>query len=188
MPTRYMAPETLQNLENEENFPEAPLIYGVKSDVWSFGVLLWEMFTKCQQVPYDSWENSTDFRAKLHTGIRLTMPQITPKEMYCVNVVMPKQFIFRIDLATQCWSWEADKRPDFSECLRQTESVFETSARDLVLQCTFLLRVLLQFHAVTCCIKDSDECYTNEIQAELCNTDNRKLKQNCPYTKCEFTQ
>ncbi len=74
LPIQWMAPETLKILQNEDNLPEAPLIYGLKSDVWSFGVLLWEIFTKCSQVPYEIWGENIDLRAKLCAGERLTIP------------------------------------------------------------------------------------------------------------------
>jgi len=40
-PVRWSAPETMQ-----DKFSSA-------SDVWSFGVLLWELFTMCSVIPYD---------------------------------------------------------------------------------------------------------------------------------------
>lgn len=74
-----MAPETLQRLENEDGLPEV-LIYGAKSDVWSFGVLLWEMFTGCRETPYYDW-TSVELRSRLCHGERLLVPAATPDEM-----------------------------------------------------------------------------------------------------------
>jgi hypothetical protein len=75
-----MAPETLERLENEDGLPETPLIYGVKSDVWSFGVLMWEMFTGCSETPYYDW-TSCELRLRLLHGERLIIPPCTPDDM-----------------------------------------------------------------------------------------------------------
>ena len=64
-----MAIESLRDME-----------FSVKSDVWSYGVTLWELFTLAQ-VPYPglSWDNG--FIDNLVQGYRLPQPQYASKEM-----------------------------------------------------------------------------------------------------------
>jgi hypothetical protein len=42
MPIRYSALESLSSN-----------IYTIESEVWTFGVVLWEVFTFAQEIPYD---------------------------------------------------------------------------------------------------------------------------------------
>jgi len=62
LPWRYLAPESLRDLE-----------FSVKSDVWAFGVTLWEVFT-LSEVPYPGIPWSSDFLCQLQNGYRLTKP------------------------------------------------------------------------------------------------------------------
>ena len=59
MPVKWTAPEALLDLRYEAN-----------SDVWSFGIVMWEIFTLCQTDPYKHVPNK-EFRqhmAKLKDG------------------------------------------------------------------------------------------------------------------------
>ncbi len=73
MPVKWTAPEALLDLRYEAN-----------SDVWSFGIVLWEIFTLCQQDPYSRILNK-DFRqhmAKIRDGIEQTeLPENGSEQM-----------------------------------------------------------------------------------------------------------
>ena len=84
-------------------------LWSSRSDVWSFGVTLWEIFTYCQEGPLADltdeqvvdnlkhWFHSDGFHL---TPSRPSMHQCT-KEMF--------------DLIQQCWSREPEDRPVFLE-------------------------------------------------------------------------
>ena len=84
-------------------------LWSSKSDVWSFGVTLWEIFSYCQESPLADltdeqivdnlkhWFHSDGFHL---TPSRPSMHQCT-KEMF--------------DLIKQCWSREPEERPLFVE-------------------------------------------------------------------------
>lgn len=73
--------------------------FSTKSDVWSFGVLLWEVCTHGLS-PYAGME-LTQIYDKLESGYRMEKPENCPANFY--------------DLMLKCWSWEAEKRPTFKE-------------------------------------------------------------------------
>ena len=47
LPIRYMPAEALF-----EGF------YSPSSDVWSFGILIWQLFTNCKSIPFTEWSNN----------------------------------------------------------------------------------------------------------------------------------
>ena len=47
------------------------------SDVWSFGVTTWEVFT-LGQVPHSGYNWSSDFEEQLESGLRLRKPEGVP--------------------------------------------------------------------------------------------------------------
>ena len=84
---RWTAPEVL----SENTFSS-------KSDVWSFGVLLWEMFTH-GELPYPKMKDDT-VREKIKSGYRLPKPKRCPQAIYTIM--------------TECWASVPDGRPSFS--------------------------------------------------------------------------
>lgn len=87
-PIKWMAIESLERKK-----------FSTASDIWSFGVLLWELLTLCQQ-PYadiDPFEMS----AYLQDGFRLTQPVNCPDELFTVMAC--------------CWALAPNERPTFSQ-------------------------------------------------------------------------
>uniref|UniRef100_A0A914VX86 Tyrosine-protein kinase receptor n=1 Tax=Plectus sambesii TaxID=2011161 RepID=A0A914VX86_9BILA len=80
--------------------PEAFLdgIFTSKTDVWSYGVLLWEIFSM-GYMPYPG-RNNQEVMQLVTAGGRLEAPNGCPLQIY--------------QLMTQCWSTLADERPHFS--------------------------------------------------------------------------
>ncbi|XP_016894460.1 protein-tyrosine kinase 2-beta-like isoform X1 [Cynoglossus semilaevis] len=88
LPIKWMAPESI----NFRRFTRA-------SDVWMFGVCVWEIFSMAQQ-PF-SWLENWEVINQLESGVRLPKPKICPTPMY--------------SLLSRCWSYETHARPCFSE-------------------------------------------------------------------------
>ncbi|XP_044589788.1 tyrosine-protein kinase Fer isoform X1 [Cotesia glomerata] len=88
IPIKWTAPEAL-------NFGK----YTSLCDVWSYGVLVWEIFSKGGN-PYSGMSNS-QAREKIDAGYRLPSPDGTPEEVY--------------RLMLRCWEYEPEKRPHFDQ-------------------------------------------------------------------------
>ena len=90
--------------------PEAAMYYkfSTKSDVWSFGMLLWETITY-GRFPYPDMSNE-EVLPSLEKGYHLPCPANCPDYLYSIM--------------KDCWSKDTDKRPTFQ--------VLETQFDDLV--------------------------------------------------------
>ncbi|KAM6303748.1 LOW QUALITY PROTEIN: tyrosine-protein kinase Fes/Fps [Podargus strigoides] len=87
IPVKWTAPEAL-------NYGR----YSSESDVWSFGILLWEAFS-LGAVPYANLSNQQT-REAVEQGVRLDPPEQCPEELY--------------RLMQRCWEYDPRKRPGFS--------------------------------------------------------------------------
>lgn len=92
---KWSAPESLQE---GGQFSE-------KSDVWSFGVVLWELVTLAK-APYQAIDNSK-MEQHLQAGQRLPQPSNCPQDLYL--------------LMKNCWESSPTSRPTFNLLLKQLE-------------------------------------------------------------------
>ncbi len=76
--------------------------YSLKSDIWSFGVILWEIFSFGNE-PYAQMNNKETAEKIVNENYR--MPN--PNENLCSNE------IYQIML--DCWKKEPNERPNFQE-------------------------------------------------------------------------
>ncbi|XP_072552385.1 tyrosine-protein kinase TXK isoform X2 [Salminus brasiliensis] len=83
--------------------------YSSKSDVWSFGVLMWEVFSE-GRTPFGSKSN-TEVVEEVTEGGRLYRPQKSPPNIY--NIMF------------QCWHERPHGRPSFSELLQSIKEAAE---------------------------------------------------------------
>ncbi|XP_037909627.1 tyrosine-protein kinase Fer isoform X2 [Hermetia illucens] len=96
IPVKWTAPEAL-------NFGK----YTSLCDVWSYGILMWEIFSK-GNTPYSGMSNSSA-RERIDAGYRMPAPENTPPEMY--------------RLMLKCWSAEPESRPHFDEIYTVVEAL-----------------------------------------------------------------
>ncbi|XP_046705569.1 hepatocyte growth factor receptor isoform X2 [Silurus meridionalis] len=99
LPVKWMALESLQTHK-----------FTTKSDVWSFGVLLWELMTR--GAPPYSDVNSFDITVFLLQGRRLLQPEFCPDALYNVMV--------------ECWHPKPERRPTFSELVSRISAIFSS--------------------------------------------------------------
>ncbi|XP_036595395.1 macrophage-stimulating protein receptor isoform X2 [Trichosurus vulpecula] len=96
LPVKWMALESLQTYK-----------FTTKSDVWSFGVLLWELLTRGAS-PYPNID-PFDIAHFLAQGRRLPQPEYCPNALYKVML--------------QCWNSVSTERPTFGVLVREVECV-----------------------------------------------------------------
>lgn len=96
IPVKWTAPEALNYFQ-----------YTTQSDIWSFGVLLWETFSY-GNTPYPGLSNR-ETRDKVETGYRMPPPADTPPPIY--------------QIMKDCWNVSAEDRPRFSEILRRLKQI-----------------------------------------------------------------
>ncbi|XP_036201808.1 tyrosine-protein kinase receptor UFO isoform X3 [Myotis myotis] len=99
MPVKWIAIESL-----------ADRVYTSKSDVWSFGVTMWEIATR-GQTPYPGVENS-EIYDYLRQGNRLKQPVDCLDGLYA--------------LMSQCWELNPQDRPSFSQLREDLENTLKT--------------------------------------------------------------
>ncbi|XP_039266906.2 hepatocyte growth factor receptor-like isoform X1 [Styela clava] len=88
MPVKWMALESLQQQK-----------FNTKTDVWSFGILMWELLTR-GVTPYPDVD-AFDVCDYLLDGRRLKQPEYCPHELYKIML--------------RCWAPSANDRPTFEE-------------------------------------------------------------------------
>ena len=91
LPIRWMATESFYG-----NFSE-------KTDVWSYGVVMWEIFTLCQHQPYEDLEDQEMIQdaVKEQGRLLLAKPEPCPASVY--------------DVMLRCWGGRPQDRATFRE-------------------------------------------------------------------------
>ncbi|XP_056008078.1 uncharacterized protein LOC125667473 isoform X3 [Ostrea edulis] len=98
IPIKWMAPECIKTTKYATE----------KSDVWSYGVVLWEIFSM-GDAPYEGVKSS-ELDSRLKRGERLKKPEHSDDVFY--------------KIMKRCWSYESDKRPNFEEILDELQTLF----------------------------------------------------------------
>ncbi|XP_069030953.1 platelet-derived growth factor receptor beta-like isoform X1 [Embiotoca jacksoni] len=110
LPLKWMSPESIfQN------------IYSSQSDVWSYGVLLWEIFSLgCS--PYPDLAMTQEFYSALKRGYRMNRPEHAPQNIY--------------DLMKRCWDEKPQSRPSFSSLAVSVGNMLSDDYKEHYLQMT----------------------------------------------------
>ncbi|KAL4228229.1 hypothetical protein ACF0H5_013662 [Mactra antiquata] len=104
LPVRWMAPESLKDG-----------VFTSMTDVWSYGVVLWEMATLAAQ-PYQGLSNEEVLRY-VGSGKIMDTPERCPTKLY--------------DLMVKCWRYRPKQRPTFKEIIEALLPDLDRSFQDV---------------------------------------------------------
>ena len=101
LPIRWMAFESFYGKFSE------------KTDVWSFGVVVWEIFTLCRLQPYSDIDDQDFIKDAIKGGGRqlLQRPKDCPKNVY--------------DVMLRCWEEKSQSRASFSEIYKMLSIIHQ---------------------------------------------------------------
>lgn len=105
---RYTAPEGFRGK------------FSNQSDVWSFGIFMWEVYTLMETgpddsqisespIPYPELETDQDILIALENGMRLEKPKTAPLALY--------------EIMKQCWEKDPKSRPTFFQLIIRFEDI-----------------------------------------------------------------
>ncbi|XP_022804778.1 fibroblast growth factor receptor 3-like [Stylophora pistillata] len=101
IPVKWSAPEIL--IGHVERL-------STKSDVWSYGIVLFEIFT-IGGIPYEGWSETTTIR-KIYQGYRLPKPEHVDDSIYAVML--------------SCWKYQIAARPHFVNLYKTMDTYLKT--------------------------------------------------------------
>ena len=85
----------------------------IKSNVWSFGIFVWEIMHYCQSYPYPE-TSGAGVLEKITQGYRMPRPLGCPEELY--------------ELMTDCWKEDASSRPTFKTLFWQLKFFYSSDS------------------------------------------------------------
>ncbi|XP_064190035.1 platelet-derived growth factor receptor alpha [Anguilla rostrata] len=103
LPVKWMAPESI--FDN---------LYTSLSDVWSYGILLWEIFS-LGGTPYPGMVVDSSFYNKIKSGYRMARPEHATSDVY--------------EVMMRCWNSEPEKRPSFHSLSETVASLLPSEYR-----------------------------------------------------------
>ncbi|XP_063699652.1 vascular endothelial growth factor receptor kdr-like isoform X2 [Culicoides brevitarsis] len=119
---------SLYNNENYKKNNETPLpfkwlaleslsdqVFSTYSDVWAFGVTMWEFFSLAQ-TPYPGIDPNRDLYLKLMAGYRMEKPKYANQRLY--------------DIMLSCWNQKPETRPLFNQLEKQLSALLEDGVKD----------------------------------------------------------
>ncbi|XP_058458429.1 tyrosine-protein kinase-like otk [Malaya genurostris] len=90
LPVRWMAPECIQDDD-----------YSIKSDIYSFAVLVWELFTQATEIPFKDLTDEEYVTQAQGGKLEWKLAEKTPEGLH--------------KILTTCWSASPKERPSFSQ-------------------------------------------------------------------------
>lgn len=97
LPIRWMSPEAIRDRT-----------FSSKSDVWSYGIVLWEIST-LGAFPYSNVQDDRVLRYIIHENGRLEKPDDVPLCIY--------------NLMCSCWAAAPKDRPNFTQLLSELKTM-----------------------------------------------------------------
>ncbi|XP_012677125.1 LOW QUALITY PROTEIN: mast/stem cell growth factor receptor kita [Clupea harengus] len=107
LPVKWMSPESIFDC-----------VYTFESDVWSYGILLWEIFSLGSS-PYPGMPVDAKFYKMIKEGYRMDAPDFAPSEMYLVMC--------------SCWDTDPYRRPSFRKLVEKVELQLSDATKHIYL-------------------------------------------------------
>ncbi|KAM6971765.1 KIT proto-oncogene, receptor tyrosine kinase b [Aplochiton taeniatus] len=104
LPVKWMSPESIFDC-----------VYTFESDVWSYGILLWEIFSLGNS-PYPGMQVGSAFYSMIQDGHTMNKPDFAPNEIY--------------EMMLCCWSQDPLKRPPFRKLVERTELLLAENTKN----------------------------------------------------------
>ncbi|XP_038136631.1 mast/stem cell growth factor receptor kita isoform X2 [Cyprinodon tularosa] len=116
LPVKWMSPESIFEC-----------VYTFESDVWSYGILLWEIFSLGNS-PYPGMPVDAKFYKQIKEGYRMDAPEFAPNEMY--------------QIMSSCWDADPFKRPPFRKVVESIEQLLSDATKHIYLNFSSRLPLL----------------------------------------------
>ncbi|KAK2835865.1 hypothetical protein Q5P01_016349 [Channa striata] len=107
LPVKWMSPESIFEC-----------VYTFESDVWSYGILLWEIFSLGNS-PYPGMPVDAKFYKLIKEGCRMDAPEFAPSEMY--------------QIMRSCWDADPFNRPPFRKIVERIEQQLSDATKHIYL-------------------------------------------------------
>lgn len=107
LPVKWMSPESIFEC-----------VYTFESDVWSYGILLWEIFSLGNS-PYPGMPVDAKFYKLIKEGYRMDSPEFAPSEMY--------------QIMKSCWDADPFSRPPFRKVVERIEQQLSDATKHIYL-------------------------------------------------------
>ncbi|XP_071395168.1 mast/stem cell growth factor receptor kita isoform X1 [Centroberyx affinis] len=107
LPVKWMSPESIFEC-----------VYTFESDVWSYGILLWEIFSLGNS-PYPGMPVDSKFYKLIKEGYRMDAPEFAPSEMY--------------QIMRSCWDADPFQRPPFRKVVERIEQQLSDATKHIYL-------------------------------------------------------
>ncbi|XP_020499429.2 mast/stem cell growth factor receptor kita isoform X2 [Labrus bergylta] len=107
LPVKWMSPESIFEC-----------VYTFESDVWSYGILLWEIFSLGNS-PYPGMPVDAKFYKLIKEGYRMDAPEFAPSEMY--------------QIMRSCWDADPFNRSPFRKVVERIEQQLSDATKHIYL-------------------------------------------------------
>uniref|UniRef100_A0A6Q2ZL27 receptor protein-tyrosine kinase n=1 Tax=Esox lucius TaxID=8010 RepID=A0A6Q2ZL27_ESOLU len=107
LPVKWMSPESIFEC-----------VYTFESDVWSYGILLWEIFSLGSS-PYPGMPVDSKFYKMIKEGYRMDAPDFAPSEMF--------------EIMNSCWDPDPFNRPNFNKVVERIEQQLSDTTKHIYL-------------------------------------------------------
>ncbi|XP_050092678.1 platelet-derived growth factor receptor alpha-like [Anopheles aquasalis] len=90
-------------------------VFSISSDVWAYGIVLWELFS-LGQVPYPGLDANEQLYHKIRDGYRMDQPQYANQNIY--------------DVMLHCWYVNPETRPSFYDLKCRLDGMLPDELKD----------------------------------------------------------